>query len=278
MAPRIRRGAAFAMALLAAPQAVAAARAAAALPCAPGQETATVRAVTPDLGLVLADGRTLRLAGIDPVRDTASRPAQAAEAAARLQGWLAGRTVGVRLLAAQPDRWGRLPALVFASPDGAEGGAGRPVALALVDAGFARGRPEAVAAACWPALLAAEAGARQAGLGLWGDPYYAVRRAGDAQAFSDDAGGMVVAEGRVAHVGQTRTRVYLDLGPRGGLSLRLDRRDLFILDQLGPSQSAWVGRPVRVRGYVDDRNGPQIDLVEGGQIEVLTEPAVGAAP
>lgn len=265
-------------ALLAAPAAVAVGRPAAPPPCTAEGDALAVRSVTADLDLVLEDGRILRLVGIDPVRDTANHPAQAADARARLQGWLAGRAVGVRLLGAQPDRWSRWPALVFATPGGGGAAGSLPVAVALVDAGLARGRPEAGAAACWAALLAAEGQARQAGLGLWGDPYYAVRRADDAGALSDVAGGMVIAEGRVGHVGRTRTRVYLDLGPRGGLSLRLDRRDLFILDQLGPGDKTWVGRSIRVRGTVDDRNGPQIDLVDGGQLEVLPEPAAGATP
>ena len=241
----------------------------AALPCLPeGGETAIIAAVGTDFSLTLSDGRTLRLAGIDPIRTTPDQPDASADAHASLASWLIGRSATVRLLSPAADRWGRLPALVFAARPA--GGDVASVATRMVAEGFARGRPEPEAASCWPSVLASEIAARDSVLGLWRDPYYAVRRADDGRSLSEAAGMMVIAEGRVAHVGQTRKRLYVDLGPgRDSLALRLDRRDLFILSQLGAGQNDWVGHRIRVRGTLDDRHGPQIDLTDGDQVEVL---------
>ena len=60
------------------------------------------------LDLVLADGRTVRLAGVaapDPVRS----PALAADARRFLEVLFAGRGADLRRLAAGTDRWGRIP-------------------------------------------------------------------------------------------------------------------------------------------------------------------------
>src|ERR1019366_3936854 len=53
-------------------------------------------------------------------------------------------------------------------------------------AGLARYEPSAAARPCRTSLLAAEAGARAAGLGLWGDPYYAVIAAADRASFAQE--------------------------------------------------------------------------------------------
>ncbi len=240
-------------------------------------DTAVVRSIGEDFSLTLMDGRVLRLAGIDPVGETPTHPGRPEEARAMLRSWLAGRPVSLRVLAAVPDRWGRLPSLVFAP--GADGGEpALAVGLAMIDAGLARRAPEAGAVGCEDAARGAETGARVAGLGLWDDPYYAVRHVGDGLPWTDATGGMVVVEGRVHHVGETRTRVYLDLGPtRGSLAVRLARRAAFILDQGGAGHSDWVGRSIRVRGVADDGGGPLIDVQDAGQIEVLDGPAPGGA-
>lgn len=248
--------------------------------CSPvGGEAVEIAAVDADLGLVLKDGRTVLLAGVDPVRPTPLHLGAAEDARTHLAGWLVGRPARLQPLDAGVDRWGRTRALVFASTEvGDKPVVPEPallsVALALVDAGLARGRPEPALHACWPATLAAEASARAAALGLWGDPYYAVRAAGDPPALADLPGSFVLVAGRVTRVAKGRSRVFVDLGPRGAdVSLRLAGNASFILGQRGLSEDRLLGGILRVRGVLDDRFGYTIDVSDRDQIEVLGDEA-----
>ena len=243
-----------------------------------GGEAVTVTGIGDDFSVALADGRSLRLAGIDPVASTPEHPSLPDEARTRAAGWLVGHTAVALPLTPGVDRWGRIAALLFApggtgDRPGTSPGGPLSVALALVDAGLARGRPETGFAACWPALREAEARARESGLGLWGDPYYAVLQGGDPIATADLTGTMVVVEGRVGRVGQGRTRLFIGLGTRRDtVTVSIARRDLFILGQAGLDDKTLVGTDVRVRGELDERGGPSIDVSDADQIEVVGRP------
>lgn len=254
------------------------------LVCSPaGGEAVEIAAVDADFHLVLRDGRTVLLAGVDPVRATPSRLGAAEDARAHLAAWLVGRPARLRPLDTGVDRWGRTRALVFASTGTRD--LDKPVApdpallsvgLALVDAGLARGRADAAMHACWPTTIVAEAGARAAGLGLWSDPYYAVRAAGNPSALTDLSGSFVLVQGQVTRVAKGRSRTLVDLGPRGAdVSLRIAGNASFILGQVGLSEDRLLGRNVRVRGVLDDRFGYTIDVSDRDQIEVLADPLPG---
>ena len=66
-------------------------------------------------------------------------------------------------------------------------------------------------------LLAAEAGARTAGLGLWADPYYAVIAAADRPSFAEKAGTAVIVEGRITGIADRRPRIMLYFRATPGL-------------------------------------------------------------
>ena len=129
------------------------------LPCGPdGGEPVRVAAVADDLTLALADGRTVRLVGIDPVEATMRHPDLAKAAASALRGWLAGHAGVLRATADPPDRWGRTAALLFANPrpDRPEASGPAPLSPARrwstrVWRGPARSRRRMVAGPhCWP--------------------------------------------------------------------------------------------------------------------------------
>ncbi len=79
----------------------------------PSDTPVTVASVSDTLEVRLADGRLLRLAGLDPPRATPADPALPAKARAALEAWVAGGAVTMRSLAAEPDRWNRTPVLLF---------------------------------------------------------------------------------------------------------------------------------------------------------------------
>lgn len=246
--------------------------------CLDGGDAAQVTAVGRRFDIVLADGRDVLLPGIDPARDD-REAALAATARLSLGRWLAGRTVTMRPLETAPDRWGRTVALVFAAGETVPAAAtavdgGRvSVAEAMIEAGFARARPDPRIAPCWPTFLAIEAGARAAGAGLWRGPAGGVIPADAEDRLRASLGGMAIVEGRVGRVGEGRTRMYVSFGDggRSGFAIAVDRRFAERLKAMGSDPAAWVGRTMRVRGYLDDRFGMQVELTSMDQIE-FTDP------
>jgi hypothetical protein len=87
------------------------------------QERATVVSVGDRLDFTLADARQVRLAGLDPADPDHGDPATAGAARAFAMAWLSGREVGLRLLSAKPDRWGRMLVFLAAACRCGRGGA-----------------------------------------------------------------------------------------------------------------------------------------------------------
>lgn len=272
--------------------------------------SADVAAVTDDLDLKLVDGRLIRLAGFDPPRATAASPDPPAQARRGLEGWLAeqahepgsaNHTILLHALAAVPDRWNRIPALVFAprrndrvmAPDIA--GAAEPAPAssatsappsgaspirsappdrpsatqALVAKGLGRAKPERLVHECFPAFLRAEQAARAENLGLWADPHHAVLDADDTDGLAAQAGGMVLVQG-VLRIHESRGTLYLTLGhDRWGFTAVLSRRNAERFAKTGLDLADYSGTPVRLRGELDTRFGPRMDLTDPDQVESL---------
>jgi endonuclease YncB( thermonuclease family) len=240
-----------------------------------GIERVTLASVNERLELTLKDGRVLRAAGVEPVRPTPDNPDFAVAARDALRQSL-GDTLDIVPLA-RPDRWGRIPVFAFlpAMTPSAPAGAPEPsFAVWLLAHGYGRFMPEREAIACRSSFLAAEAAARAARRGLWRDPYYAVIAATDKNAFADKAATNVIVEGRVVDIDVRPKRLYLLFGPRGsgGFAVTVLQRDVKIFDRAGLGFHALIGRRIRVRGLLDLRFGPQIEVSELGAIEVVPLP------
>jgi endonuclease YncB( thermonuclease family) len=100
----------------------------------------------------LADGREIKLAGIEPVASDTTK----ADRTADLSAIIAGKDVGLRDEDDAPDRYGRQNAFVLLA------GSDTPVQSLLPKQGAALVSSEITEKACATALLAAEAEARQA--------------------------------------------------------------------------------------------------------------------
>ncbi|WP_162180441.1 thermonuclease family protein [Methylocapsa aurea] len=231
-----------------------------------------VASVNERLELTLVDGQTLKIAGVDPPRPTPDQPTIDAKSRDRLGQWLAGQEILYRPMGQRQDRWGRLPALVFA-PAASPRSPPLPLAEALLDAGLARFEPGPEARQCRAALLAAESGARAAALGLWADPYYAIIPATDRASFPEKAGTSVIVEGRVTGVESGQFRSTLLFGPRRGwhFSVTILQRNIKIFDAAGFNLAGLAGHTLRVRGLLDMRFGPQIEIANPDEIEVVSE-------
>ena len=257
-APSARPAAATAAVALALASALSAAAA-----CGAPQGIVRVVDVDARLDISLADGRVVRLAGLDLPSPGRGGPETAPAAQRFLSASLIGREAEIDLLATGTDRWGRVMADL--APPAAPGG----IAIALLAAGYARVKPEFEARACAPERLAAEDAARRARLGLWSDPAYAVLEASDLSALHARAGQFVVIEGRVRRIGFTRSRLYLDLASRDGPTIVLSRKLAPSLARAGRPVEDMAGAVVRARGALDDRPRPTIEVSEPAMIEVV---------
>jgi hypothetical protein len=216
--------------------------------CGAVSGNSTIASVDAGGEFVFADGRRARLGGV----------ALAATATPAIEAFV-GRKLGIALLAPRPDRWGRL--IVDLSDE--HGGS---VALDLVLRGFARVRPEFETRACDGERLEAEAAARAAEEGIWADPH-AVLNATDRAALDASDGRFILVAGVVRGVGVSRAKVYLDFAGRGGFSVLVARKAEPLFARRGIVLKALIGRKILVRGVLDDRFGPRIEVADPSMIE-----------
>jgi len=138
---------------------------------------------------------------------------------------------------------------------------------ALLRGGSVRVRTWADNRALAQPMYAAEAFARGRRLGVWSSPVYEVRLPSEV---GRDTTGFQVVEGRVARVTQTADSVYLDFDDdRRGFAVNIPNSALQDLQVAGIAPQTLMGRLIRVRGMIDDRQIMRIDHPE--PIEVLKE-------
>ena len=203
----------------------------------------------------LADGREVRLAGIEAP----------ASAKAALETLVSGREVSLLRLGPESDRYGRLVALV-AVPLGPE----PSVQRALLAQGQARVSAHIGDKGCAAAFLGAENMARRAGLGLWADPYYVMRKAEDPAGILAVRGRFAVVEGKVLSVRESGGVIYLNFGRRftEDFTVTVLKRHEHIFTAAGMALKKLAGQHVRVRGLIEQRGGPWIEAAAPEQIEI----------
>ena len=230
-------------------------RTAFATPCQfESQDGGRVAAIVDARSVRLDDGREIRLTGIEPV--AATMPA--------LTSLLAGRDVNLRSADDTPDRYGRTGALVFI------GEGDTSVQAMLLARGEAIVSAEIADRDCAAALMAAEAEARRQKKGNWTDPS-AIKNAESPDDILAGIGRFVVVEGKVLSVRQAGATTYLNFGRNWtrGFAVTISRRTLPAFETAGMSLKSLENRRIRVRGWVEGKVGPRIELVRVGQVELL---------
>jgi len=79
----------------------------------------------------------------------------------------------------------------------------------------------------------------------------------------------------------TKARVYLNFAEdwRRDFTIMVERKDAKVLQEAGLDVKALAGKRLRVRGWIQWRNGPMIRVTHVEQIELLTEaPGTTALP
>jgi endonuclease YncB( thermonuclease family) len=232
---------------------------------------AKVRAVSDGRSFILEDGREIRLAGIEvPLQPAAGESGPTVEAAraarAALAAMVVDQTVELRHNGAPADRYGRTLALAYVGGLDAR----RSVAHEMLARGFARVAAHVGDRACAEELLAQERAARRAKLGLWSEPYYAIVAADSAAELAAARGRFTLVEGKAWSVRESAGTIYINFGPRWGeaLTVTISKRDENAFAAAGVAPKKLEARRLRVRGWIEERNGPRIEATRPEQIEI----------
>lgn len=216
---------------------------------------AKVAAVRDGRTLMLDDGRELRLAAIEVTE----------ESHGALEALVAGRTLDLKRLAAEHDRYGRVVAFAYLP------GAVQPVQQALLEQGQARVSARIGSKACAADLMATERAARAARRGLWADPNFAPLRAENLARLAAERGHFALVEGKVLSVRESGATIYVNFGRRWtrDFSVTILKRMQRTFAGAGVEPKMLEGRRIRVRGWIEQRSGPIIAAEAPEQIEVL---------
>jgi micrococcal nuclease len=239
--------------------------------------TAIVVDVTDGIALMLdrpmMGSQVLRLAGIEvpPFGHGEADGSLAEDARRTLAELVLGHPVQLSVDTLALDRYRRLIAHVHR-----ENGQGetesRQTGLwlqgAMLIRGMARVRSLADNRSRVAAMLAAESDARAHGRGIWAHAFYRIRTTDDAEA---DIGSFQIVEGTVLDRARVGERIYLNFGPdwRTDFTVSIETRLLPAFEGTGLDPMMLKGRTIRVRGWIESRNGPLIEATHPEQIEVL---------
>lgn len=236
------------------------------------EERATVRQAFDGGILLLADGRQVRLAGIQtPIpasRVLPTTPSPLIEAArGALVNLTEGHEVGLAYSGLRRDRYGRVVAHVVDST-------GNWLQAELLARGLARVVTTIDERAVATEMLAIERGARLKRIGLWANPNYHVLSTAEPSLFVET---FQIVEGPVTGIETTNGWTFIRMGriPRGitqwkpGLVLLIgpDARRLFQTAGIDPNE--FDGRTLRVRGWIGMREVAEIEITHPEQIEIL---------
>jgi endonuclease YncB( thermonuclease family) len=241
--------------------AVIAAAPASAAPCAfEAQGEGRVTAVIDARSFRLQDGREVRLAGIEPA--FAGKPGFPPTPA--LASLLDGQQVRLAGQDDAPDRYGREFAFAWRLPDETL------VQRELLAQGEAIASADVNDRECAAALLAAEGEARDAKRGIWADPAVIknTESPGDILA---GTGRFTLVEGKVLSVREAGATTYLNFGRSWtrDFAVTIPRRAQANLAAAGLVPKSLENKRIRVRGFVEARTGPRIEVLRAGQIELL---------
>jgi len=245
-------------------------------------ERRTVADINSGDTLTLTDGTVVRLIGAKapaaPLGWRGDRPWPLVDdAKAALSQLASGAEVDLRYGGRRVDRHGHALAQVFV----VKGEERVWLQGELVARGLARVYSFPDNHACIKELLARESEARAKHAGVWGVPTYRILAASDLERLGRLTRSYQLVEGVVAEVGGSRARLYLnfDRDWHHDFTIVVERKDQEALKAQGLDVKALAGKRLRVRGWIEWRNGPMIRLTHAEQIEVLSDaPVVTDAP
>lgn len=234
--------------------------------------TGTVVAISDGDTFDLDTGLTVRLVGIQAPKLPLGRPGFDAwplgdEAREKIASLTLGQAVSLHYGGESRDRHGR--ALAHVVVEGEDGPVW--VQAEMLKSGLARVYSFPDNRACLAELYAAERQGRADRLGLWRDPFYGIRDATRPETILDRAGQYELVEGRVLNADITGGRAYLNFGRywKEDFTIVIEGAGLRLFEREGFDIEGLENRVIRVRGWVDSRDGPRMLVSHPEQIEVL---------
>jgi micrococcal nuclease len=236
--------------------------------------------------LQLDDGKHVRLIGaLGPravdVAATADTWPPEERAKAALSELVLSKSVTLAFGGDKTDRYGRWVAHVFV----ASGDAQVWVQGHMLQSGHARSYGISGNRACEAELIAHEKIARDANLGLWAEAAYQVRKPWPSSELTAFASTFQIISGRVTRVTEGREFTYLNFGRNNrwdfSAAIRISDRETH--GRLGGDAKRLQGRHIEVRGWIEQRSGPMLDISIAGQIveqpaDAESSASVAAAP
>lgn len=218
----------------------------------------------------LAGGRQVRFVGTQAPKLPLGRPGYPTwplgpEARSHLASLCLGRRVRLFAGGARQDRHGRILAHLVTEE-------GLWLQGAMLDAGFARVYTFKDNRALAAEMLALEAAARAVPRGLWADATYRIRKADEADlgAAVDKVPGYLLVEGRVLRSAAGGGRWFLNFGRDHAtdFTASIAAPDLPLFTTAGIDPATYAGKTLRLRGWLEARNGPAMTITHPEQIEV----------
>ena len=231
----------------------------------PGGPARVVEVIDGDT-VVLASGEQVRLVGIQAPKLALGRPnfepwPLAQEANEALEALLLNRGVVLSYGGRRIDRHGRLLAHLDTEQ-------GAWVQGAMLEAGLARVYSFRDNRARVAEMLELERAAREAGRGIWADPFYRVLEPEETEEY---VGSFRIVEGRVLSAAIVKGRGYLNFGAdwRSDFTVSIAGKDLRLFEAEGIEITSFEGRVIRARGWLKSFNGPMIEATHPEQIELV---------
>lgn len=248
----------------------------------PAPHNRTVTAIIDARTLRLDDATELRLSSIlaptaydSPAAQTPWPPERAA--ISTLEKRLVGQDIAVAFEPTGRDRYGRHRGHALVSPPPGQPSASLEqswLQAVLVRGGHARvALTPTLDRACASLLLHLEADASAARRGLWRLSAYQVRNATEPTRLLRYRSTYQIVEGVVAHVSSRRSAIYLNFGAdwKRDFTAKFTRAALRRAGIDARSLARLAKRAIRVRGWIERRNGPLITVWRPEQIELLKQ-------
>lgn len=239
--------------------------------------------ITDTNGIVLEDGREIRLSNLlfptapMSVDITPGSWPPARESRSALKMLLAQGSAEIsNPSAGGRDRYGRPDVQMFIEA----GGARVWVQKALVAQGQAIVSSRGGGGPCLAALLIVEAEARTAKRGLWSNPSYRVHHADKPRDLEGLRSNFVLVEGTVKNVTARSGRLYLGFGSdwKSDFTIVVPKTTFKADPDASERLLALSGHNVRIRGWIERRYGPAIEIANLADLEDLTPLPPGTSP
>ncbi len=232
-----------------------------------------VTQITDGDSVILEDGTRVRLIGIQAPKLSLGREEftdwpLANEAKQALSTIALNKRVRLDFGSEKQDRHGRTLAHLFViNDDDSE------VWLQkyMLQRGMARVYSFADNRLCIPDLLNYEATARSNQQGIWGDDYYKIRIAEKPNRILKLDNRYELVEGRVISATKVGSRTYLNFGKnyKDDFTIVIEKYGQKIFNKADINPLAYENALIRVRGWIEIKNGPIIEVTHPEQIEVL---------